>query len=62
MSIEIFSIYLAVIFVFIVLVLRAFYFMFIEKRDPINSVRIPAGSLAAIFKKEKKEEENKFRG
>ena len=63
MTIQLFSSFLVVLFVFILLTLRVVYFCFILKEDPIKAIkvkmpRIPKGSLLAIFKKEKKEEEN----
>lgn len=62
MTIGILSSYLVVSFVFIVFVLRALYYFSI-KEDPLKALKIkmpkiPKGSLLALFKKEKKEEDN----
>lgn len=63
MTIQLFSSFLFVLFIFILLVLRAVYFCFIVKEDPLKAVkvkfpRIPKGSILGLFKKEKKEAES----
>ena len=54
------AIYLIVIYIFILMVLRAVFYTFVVKSDPLKSLKIvdkPKG-LFKIYKKEKQEEAN----
>lgn len=55
-----FSLYLILAYIFILMVLRAVFYVFVVKSDPIKSLKIidkPKG-LFKIYKKEQKEAEN----
>ena len=53
------TIYLIIVFVFLLFVFRVIYFTFVIKQDPLQSVKvIKAEGIFKIYKQEKKQDEN----